>query len=66
MDDTRRSDDPAVGDDMEAEERHATPFGLESSIPGVSVHGAEDAQERAPSIKGSEESGSDDEAPPLV
>ncbi len=66
MDETRRSDSPPTDQDTEQEDRQATPFGLESSIPGVSVHGAEDEQERAPSIRGSEESGNDDEAPPLV
>ncbi len=66
MGDSSRPDSQPTREDPETEDRHATPFGLESSIPGVSVHGAEDEQERAPSIKGSEESGSDDEAPPLV
>ncbi|MDQ3553513.1 MAG: hypothetical protein M3395_03765 [Chloroflexota bacterium] len=68
MDENRTSDTPRTDEDMEQEERHGTPFGLESSIPGVGVHGAEDEHERAPSAKGSEqtESADDDEAPPLV
>jgi len=48
MDETKRPDNPPVGEDIEPEDRHATPFGLESSVPGVSVHGAEDEQDRPP------------------
>ncbi len=67
MDDTTRSDDPQAGQDPEGEDRHGTPFGLESSIPGIGVHGAEDEQVRPPSAgEQSEESATDDEAPPLV
>jgi hypothetical protein len=68
MDETRRPDADPAGEDPEGEDRHGTPFGLESSIPGVGVHGAEDEQERAPSIKGSEgtESADDEGTPPLT
>jgi hypothetical protein len=68
MDENRTSDTQQPSEGTEDEERHGTPFGLESSIPGVGVHGAEDDHERAPSAKGSEEteSADADEAPPLV
>ncbi len=68
MDETRRPDEQPTSSDPSDEDRHGTPFGLESSIPGVSVHGAEDEQDRAPSAKDSGEAKpeGDDEAPPLV
>ena len=73
MDEERTTDDQQTGDTTQQEDRHGTPFGLESSIPGVGVHGAEDEHERAPSTTGSEQSTSEDgdsengeEAPPLV
>ncbi len=51
MDEERTTDDQQTGDTTQQEDRHGTPFGLESSIPGVGVHGAEDEHERAPSTK---------------
>jgi hypothetical protein len=67
MDENRTSDTQQPSEGTEDEERHGTPFGLESSIPGVGVHGAEDEQVRPPSTGDqSEESAADDEAPPLV
>ncbi len=67
MDEKRGPDDQPAGDDPASEERHGTPFGLESSIPGVGVHGAQDEQVRPPSTADQDDAeANDDEAPPLV